>query len=362
MNSRARFVVATVVWSSAACFQDFSTAPEPAGRVLEHVSSAFAEGPAGGAVASPTVRLVERVSRKPIPNIDVEFLPRPQSGSIANVVVRTDADGIARAGAWTLPVQAGAAVLDVRADGLSISFSATVKPGDPVALKVLDSTIAWIAGEAAPEPVVVVMDRYGNPIDGASVAFAVTHGGGRVSRTEAATMKGGRASPGAWTLGATPGVNVLMATFADAPAVTFRTLGLDRASFVWYELETVGGLPVPAGGMERGRLAFTKFDRCLCATESGYFLVDVMTAAGPLGPTSLRIGMAGRFQIQSQQIQLIGDAGEIRASPEGETSIYLVRDQARAFDSGRFRIDVARWFPVSSVWSSLSWLFRETGS
>jgi hypothetical protein len=361
MKLRARSLSAAVAWSLAACFQDFSTDPEPASRELEHVSPPSAEGPAGSIVTSPTVRLVERGSRKPIPDITVEFLLRPQSGSIANVVTRTDADGVASAGTWTLPVQAGQAVLDVQADGLRISFTATVKPGEPVALKVLDSTIAWIAGEPAPGPVVMVVDRFQNPIDGASVTFAVTHGGGQVASSETVTTKGGRASPGAWLLGVIPGENVLKATFADAPPLSFRTLGLDRRSFVWYELESVGGLPAPAGGIDKAKLGFTKFDLCLCAGETGYFVMEAMQSAGIAAP-SLRVGMAGRYRIQSGQVQLIGDAGEIRASPEGETNTYLVRDQARSFVNGRFRVDVARWFPVPSVWSLLSWMFRETGS
>jgi hypothetical protein len=361
MKLRGRFVPPVLVWLLAACFQDFTTAPEPASRMLEHVSPAFAQASAGAIVTSPTVRLVERVSRKPIANIEVEFLPRPQSGSIANVVTRTDADGVASAGVWTLPVQAGEAVLDVEADGLRISFTTTVKPGEPVALKALDSTIAWIAGEAAPGPVVMVVDRFGNPIDGASVEFSVTRGGGQLAKTETITTKGGRASPGTWLLGPTPGENVLTARFADAPSLTLQTLGLDRASFTWYELESVAGIPVPAVSIEKAMLGFTKFDRCLCGNETGYFVMEAIQSAGVLGPASLRIGLAGRYRIQSQQLQLIGEAGETRGSPEGETSIYMVRDQARSLDNGRVRIDVARWFTASTTWSLLSWLFRETG-
>ena len=87
------------------------------------------------------------------------------------MVTRTDGEGVATAGTWTLRVQAGAAVLDVQAEGLRISFTATVKPGDPVGLTRLDSTIAWIAGDGAPGPVGAVVDRFGNPIDGATVVF-----------------------------------------------------------------------------------------------------------------------------------------------------------------------------------------------
>lgn len=361
MSPRVRLFPAAVGWSLAACFQDFTTPPATTDRVLEHVSPAFSEASAGTVLPSPTVRLMERDSRKPIPDVRVEFLLRPQSGSIATVVTRTDANGIASAGMWTLPVQAGSAVLDVQAEGLRISFTATVKAGEPVALKVVDSTIAWIAGKAAPDPVVMVVDRHGNPIDGASVAFAVTYGGGLLVKAEAVTTKGGgKASPGGWLLGSTPGENVLKATFADAPAVTFRILGLDSAAFVWYDLETVGGLPVPAGGIQRGRLGFTKFDRCLCAGETGYFILEAMHFFSNQGLTSLRLGMAGRFRIQSHQIQLIGDAGETRASPEGDNNIYLVRDQARSLDTGRFRIDVSRWITGASSWFVLSWVFRET--
>ncbi|HEX5577675.1 MAG TPA: hypothetical protein VFX40_04820, partial [Gemmatimonadaceae bacterium] len=123
--------------------------------------------------------------------------------------------------------------------------------------------------------------------------------------------------------------------------------------------ETVGGLPVPSAGIQTGKLGFTKFDRCLCAGETGYFILEAMHFFPNQAPGSLRLGMAGRFRIQSRQIHLIGDGGETRASPEGDNNIYLVRDQARSLDSGRIRIDVSRWITASSSWFLLSWMFRE---
>ena len=118
---KRRCLPALLVIASAACFQEFATDPPAAVRAIEHVSPPAVQVVAGGEAPAPTIRLVEQSSREPVADVTVEFLLRPQSGSVANVVARTDANGIATAGKWTLPVQAGEAILDARAAGVSVS-------------------------------------------------------------------------------------------------------------------------------------------------------------------------------------------------------------------------------------------------
>jgi hypothetical protein len=345
--------------SSAACFQDFSTDPPVAVRAMEHVSPPSVQVIAGGDAPVPTVRLVEQASREPVAGQTVEFLLRPGAGAIVNVVTRTDANGIASAGKWTLPVQAGDAILDARAGGASVSFVATIKPAAPVALKAMDTTIAWIAGESAPAPVVAVVDRYGNAIEGAALSFSITRGGGELTRSEVISSNGGKATPGWWKLGAAAGQNEITVTSPGTAPLAIRTLGLDPATIAWYDLETAGGSPVPSSALDRGALGFTKFDPCLCAGESGYFLVDAVQAAGLAGSGAQQVGLSGRYQVQAKQLQLIGEGGETRASPEGSTTIYMIRDQVRAPEAGRIRLDVARWFLASGNWFTTTWVFKE---
>lgn len=101
---------------------------------------------------------------------------------------------------------------------------------------VLDSaaatTIAVSAGnhQVAPpstrlpvDPQVLVTDGSGNPVQGVSVTFAVTAGGGSlVGSAVQTTDVGGFASIG-WTLGASPGTDTLTATvgFLTGSPVTF---------------------------------------------------------------------------------------------------------------------------------------------
>lgn len=357
---RRRCLPALLVIASAACFQEFATDPPAAVRAIEHVSPPAVQVVAGGGAPAPTIRLVEQLSREPVADVTVEFLLRPQSGSVANVVARTDANGIATSGKWTLPVQAGEAILDARAAGVSVSFVATIKPGAPVALKAIDSTIAWVAGESAPPSVVAVVDQFGNPIDGAGIRFAIVRGGGELARTELISANGGRATAGWWRLGAAAGENAIEVSSPGIEPITLRTIGLNPASMVWYDLETAGGSPVPSSSVQQGALGFTKFDPCLCGGETGYFVLDALQAAGLSGPAEQRVGLSGRYKIQSSQIQLIGHDGETRASPEGSTTVYLLRDQARPLEAGRIRLDIARWFLASGLWFNATWVFRES--
>ncbi len=71
--------------------------------------------------------------------------------------------------------------------------------------------------------VVVVMDQYDDPLAGAEVTFAVTGGGGTVSRETATTDAQGQAST-TLTLGQAPGPNTVAVTAGDLEPVIFTAL------------------------------------------------------------------------------------------------------------------------------------------
>ncbi len=78
-------------------------------------------------------------------------------------------------------------------------------------------------GQPPPEdPVVVVVDRFGNPVGGAAVDWAVAAGGGSVSSSRTSTGSDGSATV-VWTLGAGIGVQKLTARVdgADGSPVSF---------------------------------------------------------------------------------------------------------------------------------------------
>jgi hypothetical protein len=78
-----------------------------------------------------------------------------------------------------------------------------------------------VPGGVLPAPLVVkVFDDQGQPFAGATVAWAVTAGGGTLSDVQTVTGADGTASA-TYTLGATPGDNVVSATVPDIQTVIF---------------------------------------------------------------------------------------------------------------------------------------------
>jgi alpha-tubulin suppressor-like RCC1 family protein len=107
-----------------------------------------------------------------------------------------------------------------------VSASFRVSPGAPARLvaEAGDNQIAH-PGTTVDAPTARVEDAQHNEIPGRTVTFAVTAGGGTVANPVQTTDSSGRARPGAWTLGPSPGVNVLSATTAGMDTtVTFTAM------------------------------------------------------------------------------------------------------------------------------------------
>ncbi len=82
------------------------------------------------------------------------------------------------------------------------------------------------AGSELTQPfVVLVRDRNGDPLAGATVTFAVTAGGGTLSAATATTDADGRAAA-TLILGSEPGRNTVSATVAELDRVTFTATGV----------------------------------------------------------------------------------------------------------------------------------------
>ncbi len=120
---------------------------------------------------------------------------------------------------------AGAHTLSFTAAGLTaLNSGAIALAAGPAASVVANSsvTLTGNAGAAvAPAPSVLVQDASGNPVAGASVAFAVATGGGNVTGAVQLSDASGIATVGSWTLGGTLGAQTLTATLTGLPAVTF---------------------------------------------------------------------------------------------------------------------------------------------
>jgi hypothetical protein len=82
------------------------------------------------------------------------------------------------------------------------------------------------SGAVSAPPSVIVRDQNNNPMQGVTVAFAVTAGAGAVIPATAVTGANGIATASSWTLGATPGLNTVTATVTGLPAVQFNATGI----------------------------------------------------------------------------------------------------------------------------------------
>ena len=106
--------------------------------------------------------------------------------------------------------------------------------GPPTTLLVLagGATQAGVFGQPIPiAPTVLVTDASNRPVPGALVTFTVTAGGGTLNAATQTTGANGNASV-AWTMGNTFGNNVLTASVAGLPSVTFNATAIAPAAGV----------------------------------------------------------------------------------------------------------------------------------
>jgi hypothetical protein len=83
-----------------------------------------------------------------------------------------------------------------------------------------------VFGEAVPTaPTVLVTDASLHPVPGVAVTFVITSGGGSLSSTTQTTNSAGQGSA-VWTLGNAFGANILTATVAGLPPVTFSAMAI----------------------------------------------------------------------------------------------------------------------------------------
>ncbi len=173
----------------------------------------------------PTVQ-VTGGSGAGVGGVTVSFAVAGGGGTVESATAVTGSDGVASSGPWTLgdpgPQQLRASVAGLQpvvfgATALDVPTELVVHSGDGQQAT---------AGTAVPDPVTVrVTGVTGAGLEGATVGFEVTAGGGSVESATATTDGDGMASPGAWTLGA-PGPQELRASVAGLDPVSIRAKAL----------------------------------------------------------------------------------------------------------------------------------------
>lgn len=200
-----------------------------AAQLTKHAGDAQTAVAGYAVAAAPAVRVTDS-NGNPVAGVSVTFGVASGGGSISGpATVQTNASGIASVGGWILGTLAGANSLTATSGAIAGSpatFTATGTAPVPasVTINAGNNQSATVATAVATAPSVVVRDASSNPINGASVTFAVTGGGGSITGAATVTTNAaGIATAGGWTLGTVAGSNnnTLSATAGAVPPVTF---------------------------------------------------------------------------------------------------------------------------------------------
>jgi len=170
------------------------------------------------AVATAPQVLVRDQFNNLVQGASVTFAVTAGGGAVVpTTAVSTNASGLATATSWTLGTSAGtsnntltATVAGGGITGNPVTFTASATAGSPasVVLSAGNNQSATVNSAVATSPRVLVRDAFNNPVQGASVTFAVTGGGGSVLPTTAiSTDASGQAAVTSWTLGTAAGTN-----------------------------------------------------------------------------------------------------------------------------------------------------------
>ncbi len=165
----------------------------------------------------PSVRAADQFSNG-VAGVNVTFAVTGGGGSITGANQVTNAGGVAQVGSWTLGPSAGPNSLSATSAGLTgspVTITATGNPGNAttIALSSGNGQSATVATALANPYVVLVTDINGNPVQGVTVGWTATSGGGSMNPASSLTDVNGLASSNR-TLGGTAGTQNATATVA----------------------------------------------------------------------------------------------------------------------------------------------------
>jgi hypothetical protein len=207
---------------------------------------------AGAAVAeAPAVRVNDQVG-EPIAGVLVTFAVTAGGGQVVTAAARTNATGVATAGAWTLGTAGQNTVTATVAGVAPVQFTATAQARVPTTLTANGATtMVGLVGRAVRgPPMVFVYDQAGQPMANVTVDFAITSGGGSMSGVSPVTSVAGVAYVGNWILGPVPGRNTLTATVAGLPPLQYEAMAEVRVATTLEPVSSTSqtapaGTPVP---------------------------------------------------------------------------------------------------------------------
>ena len=182
-------------------------------------------GTPGTRLANPFVVEVQDKDSNPLEGIEVMFRVTAGGGKLSATTVTTAANGRTQT-FLTLGSKSGVTTVQASVEGVDAPVTFTVSTSEPPAklIKASGDNQHGTPGTRLANPFVVeVQDKDNAPVEGVSVTFRVTAGGGKLSATTATTGENGRAQT-FLTLGNTRAVNKVQVSVSgiDTP-VTFST-------------------------------------------------------------------------------------------------------------------------------------------
>jgi hypothetical protein len=218
----ARRVLVFLLAGALGCGSDLLLPTPPGGGdnvALAKVAGDAQIGTVGEQLPDPLVVQVLTERQEPAVNRQVEFslTSDPAAGEVSPEVAVTDDKGNATA-TWRLGTALGSHTVTARIVGAAsetqeAEFSAQAKAAAPDTLSPASplSQPGRRRQAVVTPPVVRVVDRFGNPVEGVSVAWQVMAGQGEVKDPITQTGADGKTSAD-WTLGNRIGVQKLTAT------------------------------------------------------------------------------------------------------------------------------------------------------
>ena len=214
-----RSLSAALVIAAVACGGDLVLPGGPAESLaLSIIMGNDQTGAVGERLPEPLIVRLETDAGLPVAGRAVAFVPAV--GDVETqlepdtAVTNSRGEALAR---WTLGTQPGEYAVEARvitAEGGApvATFAASAVPGEPDTLRAVSPlSQPGRREETLPDPlVVIVVDRFGNPVSGVEVRWEVESGRGEVSEDESLTGPGGTTAV-FWTLGDKPGVQQVAA-------------------------------------------------------------------------------------------------------------------------------------------------------
>jgi hypothetical protein len=151
-----------------------------------------------------------------------------------------------------------------------------------VVARSVNSQWGWAGFFAGGGPAVQVLDQFGHPMANVSVSFAVTRGGGSVLTASMKTDQNGLAIT-KWILGKQGGPNTVVASVDTLDGVSFQANATVPVIVARYDLEEVGGAPLPVQYSNDPRSLITGGHILIAADDSFAWGLDI-NGVGGLAP------------------------------------------------------------------------------